>query len=352
MINRIKNKVFRIIKGSVDNKQSIKALGSLLHNNKIVALDVGGAVSLQPHWHKLIGNTTFYVYEPDTRSYNDLVEKKAEKEYAEDYIYINQGLSEAGGEQKFYLTNEPTGSSLLKPDKNNPFVTDDNAYFFPCKEITIQTTTITDSLKEQNLDHFDFIKIDVQGAELQILKGISTNLLNTSLLIELEVGLNATHENMGSFETVQAFMKANGFSLFDVRVARMYLPEKMTDQEYSSKKMNISTPLPSIAARAWEFDAVFMRDFTWVKNNKFEKAKIFKLAAGYCTYNFYLEAIYLIDNCLNENMITVEEHRICKENIIQLHAIERVNIAPVENYYKGNNNLHWGQYMHMPYPST
>ena len=77
--------------------------------------DIGGANELQPHWLKIHDFASFYMFEPDQRSYYDLVEKKTK---FHNFKIFNLGLGLKNEIRKFYLYNEKTGSTLYDFKEN------------------------------------------------------------------------------------------------------------------------------------------------------------------------------------------------------------------------------------------
>ena len=61
----------------------------------------------------------------------------------------------------------------------------------------------------------DFIKIDVQGAELDILRGAETIIKNTDFIM-LEISLMSYNEKSPLFAEVVEFMKQRNFALYDI----------------------------------------------------------------------------------------------------------------------------------------
>lgn len=61
----------------------------------------------------------------------------------------------------------------------------------------------------------DFIKADVQGYELEVLRGATKTLKNVSLLL-LEINLIEIHQNVPLLHTVVEFLSERGFVAFDV----------------------------------------------------------------------------------------------------------------------------------------
>ena len=100
--------------------------------------------------------------------------------------YYPYALGKANEKRKLYITQHPMCTSLYQPNEEliklyNKF---ESAYL---KEVSeIETVTLDYFIKKKNIGEVDFIKIDVQGAELDVFKG-ATNTLENVLKIVTEV---------------------------------------------------------------------------------------------------------------------------------------------------------------------
>ena len=93
------------------------------------------------------------------------------------YKVISKGLWSENCKKKLYVLNKRSGSSsMYKPSKEGydlyNFKKKDFSLFDISEEIEVECTTINESLSQLNINHIDFLKIDTQGSELEILKGL------------------------------------------------------------------------------------------------------------------------------------------------------------------------------------
>jgi len=97
--------------------------------------------------------------------------------------YYPTALGHSNGEQAFYETNASMCCSLYKP--NDAFNSKYNnlEVVLLKSESTIKTTTLDTFVQDNNIDTIDFIKIDVQGAELDIFKGGIKAMANTFFIV-------------------------------------------------------------------------------------------------------------------------------------------------------------------------
>jgi len=327
----------------------------ILDQEKIILFDIGGAKNLQPHHNKLIGNATFYVFEPDQRSWQELEDTKERYKYPHDFIYIPKALAGRDGQRTLYLTNEPTGSSILPLNRQSKWFNPDSSYLFPMREVQIETFTLNSLIKEYQTNGFHAIKLDVQGAELEILQALDDAYFQKLLCVEMEVGLlDDAMIGQTTLSDTLAFMKEKGFSLFDIRVNRSNGPLNFSNTNYASEYFGASNPEHAIAFQAVETDLVFFRDIQWVKSNiSAQEASIFqKLIALYCTYNFFCEAAELNEYLFQSKIISADSHTTNTKALQKWHQKQQLICLDQTQMLKRNKFQNWGQYMWVPFPSS
>ena len=168
-------------------------VSKLLIANKLVALDVGaqGGFFNAGIFEKKYNN--FFspiVVEP--------ISGEAEKLKSKNYNVISKGLWSKNCKKKLYITGKRSGSSsMYKPNKNNydlyNFKKKDFSLFDITNEVEIDCTTINESLKKLNIKRLDFLKVDTQGAELEILRGLGDY---RPLMMKLEVQVAPMYEGV------------------------------------------------------------------------------------------------------------------------------------------------------------
>jgi len=100
-----------------------------------------------------------FAFEPDPVNRAELKERFGSHRKL---IIDNRAVThKAGEEMPFYRSDESSGISSLHPFRKSHKET-----------CTVSTTTIADFVREKDLHHIDYLKIDVEGYDFQVLKGV------------------------------------------------------------------------------------------------------------------------------------------------------------------------------------
>ena len=124
--------------------------------------------------------------------------------------YYPHALGEFNESKELYITNQPMCSSLYKPNEDLISLYHNFEAAYLKSKTTIETITLDNFLETNNIGSLDFIKIDVQGAELDIFRG-GKKALNDVLKIVCEVEFIHHYENQPLFGDVCKFL--NGYDL-------------------------------------------------------------------------------------------------------------------------------------------
>jgi len=207
MIKFIIKKIVNSYKKSRDKKKSL-LIKKILGEEKIRLLDIGaagGIEGIQDIWQPHLKKVELVLCEPHKESYEKIKTKK--------YKVINKAL---GNEKKsnnlFYETRKPECSSMkeLNLDYLKKFPNPER--FETIKKSSVETTTLDDEFNDSNFPHF--IKIDTEGAELDILKGGEKTLQNVMGLV-IEVYFTDLHKKQVKFDEINNFLRLRKFEFID-----------------------------------------------------------------------------------------------------------------------------------------
>ena len=114
-------------------------------------------------------------------------------------------------EKTFYVNGKTKASSFLKLNKTNKID-------FLKKEIKINVNTIDNYVKQNNIKHIDYLKIDTQGYEEEVLKGsIETLKLGIVKYIEIELILSDYYEKTTNFYDMEKILLPLNYRIYHIQ---------------------------------------------------------------------------------------------------------------------------------------
>jgi FkbM family methyltransferase len=326
-----------------------------------VAADVGAARGLAGHWRTFEGLVRFYAFEPHPESFRAVRDIFARKEHSELYTVFPTGLAATDGERTLYVTNLPTGSSLLKLNLDSVArAYGSPSHAFPCKEITIETRRLESVLAELGAPPVDMIKLDVQGAELEVLEGMGSG-LDRLLLIECEMNVLEAHEGQPTFADYDIFFRDHGMELFDARPERGHLHRDGRLAGYHGEVFNVYPNCPAISARVWHFDGVYFRSVSKLIAEG-EPGRVRKQIVAFCGYNFFTEAHRLAEEACTAGLFEPEDAKELQRLVVSwfrtarfrpYHGVGRLGRflrAVMKRRGMGKDQRRWAQYKWVDYP--
>ena len=335
------------------NEDFSRKLVSICPNRDVIAVDVGGAVEMQPHWLRLPKIAKTFVFEPHLESFLALQERqKIDPTYTYNH-YLMIALAGKNGRRTLYKSNEATGSSLLPPHPDGIGTFPENDYLFPMEEETVEAQTLASALELFNLSHVDAIKLDTQGTEFEILKGLGPELSRDLLLVEMEIPIIENYEgNATNLPDVIRYCKRLELDLFDLRCNRFPGNIIRLGKNFATRTLHAEWGLPSMGERLNEVDAVFFKDPRKLIDEGCSQEKLRRLISLLALYYFFPEAVFAAEyGCGKEVLDPVERDSIL-QTLRELHAMARNQARVYERHLKERDGMNWGQYMHVKSPST
>ncbi len=182
-----------------------------LKTEKIIALDVGAQGGFNsdnffPSKYNLYFDSI--LIEPNINEANKLKKNK--------YI-LNKGLwSNKGTKELFILGNRPGSSSMFMPNEKNFDLHNIKKKDYKSFEVTdqkkIDCDTLNNLLYELKIENLDYLKIDTQGAELEIMKGLGNY---RPLLLRIEAHVFSMYKNVPSWHKLLNYLYELNYVVID-----------------------------------------------------------------------------------------------------------------------------------------
>ena len=195
----------QIVKNEKINKMYIK---KYLPNNPVI-IDAGannGSDSIE--MTRLYSRKAkIYAFEPLPAVFKQL--QRNIKRYKNIKAY-SLALSNKNGEQELHVSSGASigSSSLLKPDTH----LQDHPDVLFIEKIKVKTVTLDEWARQNGIGSVDFLWLDLQGFELEVLKE-SKIVFPTVKVVHMEVSTKNTYEGVTPYPETKLWMENNGFYL-------------------------------------------------------------------------------------------------------------------------------------------
>jgi FkbM family methyltransferase len=201
-----------------------RLLELLNKEERFVIVDAGAReVERDPRWRPFPPERLEFVgFEPDrdeAARLNSIAEKEGLKRH-----FVAAGLWGASGTIEFEHNNIGGGSSFLPQNREvtdrwkfeNPHETSlARDIFFPVRREPMAVVNLVDWAKEAKIGSVDFLKLNVQGGEKEILLGAGS-LLSSVLGILVEVAFVESYRDRPMFVDIDVLLRERGFVFFDL----------------------------------------------------------------------------------------------------------------------------------------
>jgi FkbM family methyltransferase len=282
-----------------------KAIRNILRGAQIDLLDVGSIGGVEPRWAKIKDSIGYVGFEPDSR---DEEEKKAG---FKSHRIIPFALDSLSSRLKLNISRDVGKTSVYKPNLEYLSQYPNSSRFETVTVEEVEAKTI-DEIEFENID---FIKLDIQGGELNALLGASKS-LNSVLGIELEVEFKDLYLNQPLFGDVSKYLVEKGFDFIDfVNLCRW--------------ERNGFTGLGTCTFG----DALFLRTPEFMSNSKLSEDKIAQYIAILYIYNRFdlIDALFKIDDNLNNKFKglkkTIYKKRIQYKIVCNINRVNSVVLS-------------------------
>lgn len=187
----------------------MKELAATL-SEPLTLVDVGVRWGFEPRWAALVPSARLIGFDADEAECERL---RASHRDVPGVTFAAAALSDREGQARLHLTEEPASSSLFEPDAELIARRRGMETMREVARTTIATTTLEAWARTAGVGWIDGLKLDVQGAELAILRGAGA-LLDGVRVLDLEVEFNPIYRSQPLFADVDAFLRERGFALW------------------------------------------------------------------------------------------------------------------------------------------
>ena len=208
MLKKIIKKIIR----DISHKQSLNFVHAILGTSAISFLDIGAAHGAPERWIFFRKHIDYYGVEPDPRSSESVLVKDSEDGYHSQFL-ITKAIWDFAGEVTLNLCRKPMTSSIYKPNSEFVKLFPDPERFDILSTVNLSCDTVDNIAQESGLV-FDAIKLDIQGGELNAIKGAS-GVLSSTLALEVEVEFTHLYNDQPLFDEIFSTLRKSNFEFMD-----------------------------------------------------------------------------------------------------------------------------------------
>jgi len=249
-------------------------------------IDVGSRDGLHHMFKEAASFIEAVGFEPDVDECEQLNKRLRKDTSYRSLTFLPFGLGRADGQQILNLCRSRGVSSVYQPNRSFLDRFPDACRYDVVDTLRIPVREFDGLLKDQKVrlpNNIDFMKIDTQGSELDILHGARETLRNQVVAVEVEIEFARLYESQPLFLEVDSFLSECGFTLFKLRRV------EWVRQNYEHR--------PHLSAGQLVFgDALYLKDplnpqLPWMPKDSHQAEALILISLLYDLHDFALETI-------------------------------------------------------------
>lgn len=189
----------------------------VFRDDPVTIVDVGARWGFNAEWEVFGKHLRVYCFEPDEEEC-----RRLNASAASNVRYLPFALGRTEGEATFYETKLSASSGLYKTNMSYFSRLLNRANGITVGERTLKLQTLVGALQQFGIRNIDFIKLDVEGAELDVLMGGEPYLTEGTLLgVLAEVRFQEELNGCPIFWQLDEYIRRFGFRLYDLHITHL-----------------------------------------------------------------------------------------------------------------------------------
>lgn len=242
-----------------------------------------------------------YGFEPNPVEYEKLIGGRTDASKAgikspqyHSIHYSNKAISDHAGRHKFFITHGPGTCGLREPNferlqeirwqgrKYKKNYADE--IFAVDNIIEVKVSTLAEFAKEHSFDSFDYLKIDTEGSDYEVLAG-GANILNKIGVIKTEVNFFPLRKNQKLFSDIDILLRDYGFEL---------LKYEISPAQIAFKERTLSWDFGPAIGMPERYGQPITADAIYVNRNISDRKRIIAQAVVLLEKNYLDEALFIL----------------------------------------------------------
>ena len=285
-------------------KNTVREVFPTLNQFGLGVLDIGSRDGLHPMFNEVAPFIMAAGFEPDDEECKQLQNNLTMTAPYRSVTFLPFALGKVDGQQMLHLCRSRGTSSFLRPNRLILDRFPEAGRFDVQGSVPVQMKTLDGLIQEsaghQLPRHVDYVKLDTQGSELDILQGAKNTLVEQVVALQVEVEFQKLYESQPVFRDVDLFLSQCGFTLFKLRRA------EWVRQTYQQS--------PRLSAGQIVFgDALYLKDplsteYSWMPKDSRQAEALVLIAILYDLHDFALELLSRQEFASHLNVERVREY--------------------------------------------
>ena len=308
--------------------------GDIAKRYSLNYFDIGSRGGFQKDLYPIAFAVEVVGFEPDPIEFERL--QTQTPNFWKSVTILPFGLSKRSGRQTLNIPTDPQSASLLKHNITIGEKFRKQQFFEIQRTKNIQTLSLKDALKKTNFRSIDFMKIDIEGAELLVFKS-APDVMKDVLAIKTEISFIPFRINQPLAIDIGNYLRQAGFELMDVVEPSHWRRDGYIIHPYYS----IETPSYSKAQIA-KVDYLYFRDSDSLSR---DITKLLMLSLIALSFGYFDRALMILERPEVAKFLGTEFNKTPIEIVVSTSRVYSRKAFFREFYRQGRNLVPFLRYI-------
>jgi FkbM family methyltransferase len=183
---------------------------SALTAHPVVAVDIGARGGFEPDLLPLAFAVDAIGFEPEPEAFGALKQGGPWRSLR----HLPVAIGGTNGPRTLHVTRDNASTTLLEPDPDSIAEFDKPQFVTVTRTLTVSTRTLDDALAEAGVARVDYLKLDIEGAELEVLRA-APRTVDGLLALKVEVSFLPLRRGQALAADIDQYFAERGFKLMD-----------------------------------------------------------------------------------------------------------------------------------------
>lgn len=183
---------------------------TVLADNPVTAVDIGARGGFEQDLLPLAFAVDAVGFEPEPAAFAAL---RPEAQWRS-LRHLPVAVSGSNGPRTLHVTRDTASSTLLEPDPGSIAEFDKPQFVSVTHTVTVETRILDEALDDAGIQRVDYLKLDIEGAELEVLRA-APRTLSSLLAAKVEVAFLPVRRGQPLAADIDRYFMERGFRLMD-----------------------------------------------------------------------------------------------------------------------------------------